>query len=607
MICAIDTETQGLNATRQAFIIGSITYKQNDKQQMKTYNKPQELWNKILELGEQEAKTKRNLYVYAHNMEYDFYTTVDWNDQEVKIIATKPLIIKRKNIQFIDSMNTLKLSLRKIAQITNQEKGWLNEKLKTNDNTILTKKEMEELIKYNQLDTIILYNAIKQVKETLKEDGINIRKILTSGNLAMNAYIQFLKKKPYAKELMSNKIKGKFRKINYKEEERNAYRGGRIQAIELGTFENCTQADLNSAYAESATKIQYPNLSTQKFIKNPLQSMTEKEILNTPNTIGITKCLIKTTNDKYGYMPIRYKNQEEFVQDEKWLIGSWTNYELNEMIKNKKGKIIAIEHTIQYDTLEENPLKEFMEKLFELKQKDELRKVIYKGMITHLIGKFGQKNEKQESIMGEINQEEEMKKQGYKISDWYIGKEQTKALYTKDNGISYGNYFNPIISAYITAYTRNKIWNTLQELKRPLYISTDGITFQGETNEIKNQGNKLGQWKIEKTQATTTITGQHGQQIDNEIKLAGIPKIYVTPENYKSGKIMYKRMIKLKTAKNLEEIGQFKEFQTNLKENTIEHIQKQREFRTEQGVIDEREWNTSYFKIQEELADKRKN
>ena len=80
MICAIDIETKGLDATK--FVLGTL-WKDNCNKPEVFFEK-EKLWNRLIELGKKEKARKRLLSVYAHNHQFDFYGYANLEEKGLK-------------------------------------------------------------------------------------------------------------------------------------------------------------------------------------------------------------------------------------------------------------------------------------------------------------------------------------------------------------------------------------------------------------------------------------------------------------------------------------------------------------------------------------------
>ena len=79
--------------------------------------------------------------------------------------------------------------------------------------------------------------------------------------------------------MFANARKGKFVPLPYRQKVIKAYRGGRVEAFQVGVFENVCAIDANSLYPYSAVNMPFPDIKTQSFIYRPLKYYSLKELL----------------------------------------------------------------------------------------------------------------------------------------------------------------------------------------------------------------------------------------------------------------------------------------------------------------------------------------
>lgn len=528
---------------------------------------------------------------------------------------------KAKKIIFLDTTALYKGNIKKIGKEINLPKLKTPEKLKKERKQKYSEEEMWEIEKYCKRDTEIVMKLLKMIKEELEGQGINTRGIKTIGNLSLRYFLKEIKNSKHKQQLMEYdweqkegkkeppqrlikptvvklKEKLKSKKVAYyslkrtknktrKQEElmkklfkgipttekalylyeksnpAKAYRGARITAWKTGLFKKVWQYDVRSMYPYCATKIDFPNLSTERTIEKPLETQSlEKTIRN----IGTSRAIIETTEDKLGQIPIRLPTTGSVYYPTKrgtLLIGTWTNFELQEF--HKKGNLIHnIEATTTFRKLEENPLKKLMKKYYKRRLENKFNNQLYKEMANMLFGKLGQKNKGYKYKI--ILREEQPK---YSKRNWeLIGKAGIGQyrIRQKQEETPARNY-TPIIPAYVNAYARNIIYQTANQInpEHVLYADTDSLTTIGNKNEHFKIGEELGQWKIEQKNTKARIIGEKHYIIGNKIALAGVSG-NSREKAWTTGKIQYNRLNTIKTAKTTEQIGKITKRETNLEE-----------------------------------------
>ena len=122
MLAVVDIETQGLDATK--FVTACLLLENGKKEHFYT---KEDLWNRIVELGEKEHKRNRVLNLYGHNHEFDFYGYADLTNTHLQFFSFRPFIasysIKGKRaINFLDSLAIFRMSLKKLGDMIGLEK-----------------------------------------------------------------------------------------------------------------------------------------------------------------------------------------------------------------------------------------------------------------------------------------------------------------------------------------------------------------------------------------------------------------------------------------------------------------------------------------------------
>ena len=190
MIIAIDIETYvrkngkyepELNA--QQFHQGCIAL-ENGKTIL--CNSKEEMWNTIKYLGIKEHKRQKNLHVYAHNLQYDFYGIADLTDPKIHIKSDNPFIVNyTPNIKFIDSVGIYPMKLQRVGKLIKNEKGELP--------THATAQEIETYLKQ---DTLLLLDALKYMKNKLKDENVILKNVITLNQIAMGYTQKEFRKTP---------------------------------------------------------------------------------------------------------------------------------------------------------------------------------------------------------------------------------------------------------------------------------------------------------------------------------------------------------------------------------------------------------------------------
>lgn len=562
MICIIDIETEGLDATK--FVMGCLL-KESGKYII--FHDKKELWNHVLELGRKEQKRKKQLTVYSHNANYDFSGYANLMDKNIRYYSIRPFIAEyaennRVMVKFLDSMGIFKMSLKKLGKIIGLEKIETPKEL-IEGGKIENKEQIE---KYVKRDCEIVMKAIKRIKDKIKSEGIKINKIYTSSQIAIAYFIKFIKEREEYKELFYNQERGIIYGTRNKKKVHGAYRGGRVECFKLGEFENVYNIDVNNLYGYSSMNIKFPNIKTETLIGNPLRIFEKEKLLK---NIGISRCLVINKDNKIGLLPIRTNNGNYYPKENRYLIGTWTNMEL-EKAEKEGYEIIDIEWTICYKEMK-NPFKELTPELYKLRKSgNEFDDWFYKEMQNRCYGKLAQNRNNYEIIIDDIESAEEYKNNGYEI--------------VKDMGYNYAyekkkkgkikKYYAPIIPTLINAYARIYMYDNFKKINEDdlLYTDTDNCMMRG--NHIKDFkiGNNIGEFKIVNMNENVKIYGKKTYSIGSEIKISGFRKTDIDIKDFKKGKITNKKMITIRTGE-IKDVGKFYDEERDLNEQ----LEKQKE------------------------------
>lgn len=599
MIGSVDIETQGLNCTK--FILGTLVIE--DKETPETYYNKEELWKRIKELGDKQNKRGKTLQLYAHNHAYDFYGYANLEDDKIKYISQRPFIAnylnnnKKETIKFLDTYNIFKMNLAELAIMIGTTKIEPPKEIYKGE---ITKEHLKELEKYNIQDTKIVLQAIQYLKGKLKEENLNMKRLMTINQIAIQYLIKKLQKQPekQTEHLFYNQKKGEFYRTFRRQEIHEAYRGGNVRLWKTGQIDEVTVIDKRNLYGYALSKMRCPDLRTEQKIWNPLTTTptTIKEIIE---PIGITRCLIKNKNNQLGILPIRTPNGNYYPEKDKYLIGTWTNTELQQATQNGY-EIRHIEWTINYKQAF-NPFTEIMRTTYGKRMeagKGTFNYWFYKEMQNNGIGKLAQCHTEQEMTIDSVEKAQQYLNEKYEITKG-IGK--GNYMYTKKEvNFKPKKYYVPIIPTLVNATARIIMNQEYEKIPKKdlIYTDTDSIHFTGDhTNKFKI-GKELGEFKIEHEKEPGLYYAKKTYSIGDDIKIAGIHKKGLQIKDFKEGIIQSKQMITINTTKNLSEVGTFRNETRDLKKQTKEHKRIQEMYEQNTIFIDENIKDISnYIKI----------
>jgi len=386
---------------------------------------------------------------------------------------------------------------------------------------------------YNKKDSYILMKFLLDLKRKCKENKISCKKLFSSGQLAINKVLNILAESPEYRSLFDDKRKRILIKHNREVSNKIhlAYRGARNQVFQLGKFENTLYLDINSSYGYCLANIEIPNLRSlcvTEFSKYHKFEEIDKQMYlnNIINKIGITRLVLyKKERMNIGIVPIRFEKHNVFPNnDNQIIIGSYTNLEIREFVK-EGYEILHIFEEIYYNVnIKENPLKELFYKWYEERKKSALDKYFYKNLITNSVGKFGERRFEKIIQIDNVNKQNEYLKEGYEIkniysTDCYVYEKKQKEYIPK--------YYCPIISAYVTAQARLNLYKIMKQINNQdlIQTNTDSILFKNNKYlELFDVKDELGCWKIVDLSGKGIVYAKNTYSYNNELKLSGISK-----------------------------------------------------------------------------------
>lgn len=515
MIISVDIETRGLDA--REFVLGCIY----DGHGTLFFYEPSAMWNYIMELGNKMRKYKKNLYVYAHNHAFDFvgYARDSWveafKEENLKIISTNPFIVRyADNVYFLDTMAFYPMSLQKVGEIVGLEKLDTPEELIYDNRRV----DMDRIRRYCERDTVIAFESIMKIRETIRELGYNPRSFISAGQVAMSSFLNYSKRAGYLWKFASE---GRIINGKHNDKIRKAFRGSRNEAYKTGDVGKVKNLDINALYPYAMAKLRFPDLRRESYLENPLEFMDLEKFFW---YVGVARCTIKPPKDlKFGYLPITYNNKRVFPRYST-LTGTWLISELCYAVEELNYEIADVEWAIMYPPLQFNPFYDYIVEMYEkrIKSEGEMNYVI-KLIMNNLYGKFGQNRK---SYKYRVIPRREL---NFHMDNGYVleGVFGDKYLIAKDCGFYEPRYTNPLIAAMITAEARTVLYSTLMQLRPEdvCYIDTDSIIlkWREEYKDIFRMSNKLGEWKII-SEGNCKILSEKVYKIGETVKMSGVSK-----------------------------------------------------------------------------------
>jgi len=432
----------------------------------------------------------RNYTIYATNLSFDFLGCFMDCPEKWRIIERNGVVysfkwyqnqnkdkkqIYKNPVNFYDTLRLYPASVEKLGELLNEPKLQQPKCFKKiPQNT----EEWDELITYCLKDCKITHDFIMKVYYPYLVKN-NLKPCITIGSTALQDFKNNYLKIPLFQE------SEQARDFAFK-----SYYGGRTETFKRGTYENVFCFDINSLYPSVMYENDFPNPNRSKILKNGSEYLINKYD-------GISFIKIEVPYMDFPPLPVRIEGKLIFPYG---IIEGY--YCHNEIINALKFgcKILEVGESIIY-TKKEGFFKEFVAKHYQerLKYQKENNplEIMEKLILNNLYGKFGF-NYKETSTVIPSNQ-------------FDFNKHVLKASFLKPilNGefvsinsknINPPAYCFPILSAYITAYARIKLYTYLSDNRlknKILACDTDSIFLKDYSEEIKTS-NELGDMKLEK-------------------------------------------------------------------------------------------------------------
>ena len=476
----------------QSLAIGCIYYRNNNLEFAKSYNNLENFNKHILKL----LLEHNSLLIAAHNIDYDFQLLglIDYFNSHSEYLNLKKDVCfigdvtylkfsneeEKLSIEFIDSFNFFKQSLKEIGEKMFNEKKYFSEE------------------EYNEKD-INVWN--EHIKNNGYELAKNDSKLLYKLMLYLKSY-----KLPYGVSAPSTSFKDW--NMNYNKNliidmERfdlianEIYHGGRTEVYKRFTEIDAVSLDINSLYPYVMKKYKY-SIKFHKEIKNP----EIKTIINNIKKQDYNYVLLIKYKTNMIRNPIMSKLKEGFIdlkENTLWVTGN----ELLSLYNHCNPEIIIYRCLEFYN---DDLFSEYIDKWYNVKKnsKNEIEKSLAKLMLNSLYGKMGQRDiitviKKYEEVpeiepFKDIKTNIELNDKRYSLFNSYIQYNEK------------GNYlFAPIIASEITANARveNYEWQIKLGLKNIIQTDTDSFfiekSYFNSLTDFKEKyiNNELGNLKIE--------------------------------------------------------------------------------------------------------------
>ncbi|MDO9356607.1 MAG: DNA polymerase [Solirubrobacteraceae bacterium] len=469
------------------------------------FNNPSEFVNFLLTKTLKKEYVNKPLYVFAHNMSYDFRVLKTFTDKTFKKEGFRLTIAISRNvfiykyvkdnhqIIFLSSTNYFRVSLKDLGNTFGLKKleFSFNE-----DSFNEIRNKSDRALKYCYRDTEILELACKELFKFSYNEKCKFSYTLASLSFRIfrtNFYDENINmhKLPLIEML-----------------EKSSYYGGRTDCFKIGTFKNIYKLDINSMYANSMLDNDYPvrlinSIGVEKDSLKPskellLNYLKSKQYL----IIAEVKVKLEKNNAKLPYRDIKNKSNLLYYPD-----GIFTTFlSQPELEILNDDEILDVNKILIYqkDKIFDNFVTHFYEKRLKYKTEDnEVMQYFCKILLNANYGKFAQKhyeqirNEKYDNIMnnGKMDFLDDNDKLHTLMFIDGICFELFNEKYSENTFIS--------ISSFVTSYSRVLLYKLIQLVKNELiYVDTDSLFVSKKGYDILNKfgyvDNKLlGKLKLE--------------------------------------------------------------------------------------------------------------
>ena len=537
----IETDKDGNE--KQTLKLGWAIHELNGKTENKYFETHDEFWNYLFSKIDYKH---RKLIVFAHNMEFDFkivngYTHMlkkrKWNIKNFYIEGTTFILKMRKGVDeiiFLDSMNYVPTSLKKIGEAIGKYKG------EVNFNTC-TK---EELKTYCLNDAEILHDFIMLLINFLKENNLTKLKY-TSASLAFNSF----RHRFYDYENYPIWIHGHHNAIAL---ERRSYKGGITDCLKVGEFKDIRlfKVDINSMYPFIMSTYDMPTKLVRYEKSKPSMEILEQYIKTHHVIIDAEITLPK----EYAYILTKQniEGTDKCIFMHGTFNASIATPEIEFVLKH--GKIEKINEIACYE--KHNIFKDHVNFFYGMRKSFKDNPVM--GMFTKLClnclyGKLASKNVDYEILDNECI-ENDIKIVNVIDNDgpYRLMHMGNKVIKLRKDDSNARDVFVAIPSV-ITSYSRMYLIELLLKAGREnvYYCDTDSLIVNEKgLNNLKEDISPdiLGKLKNEGSSDHTIILKPKYYTFGDEIKCKGVKKTnYILTEDQETMSIAQKQFIRFKT------------------------------------------------------------
>lgn len=497
-------------------------------------------WKHLLALGSYDGKTYKEFFsmedyikylfspdntcttYYAHfGGIFDFLFLIDFlftktaSDLEIEsrnLIINGRKILKlefyrqrpKKKITFIDSSGLFPFSLKNLTESFDVKHK------KLDANVELFTKVTKKMLKYMKYDVIGLYECIEKFSQAPYINKVGIK--LTRSGTSFAVYKKFFDESHL--HIISDQVCD-FARL--------AYFGGRTEIFKplyINKKKPLNVYDINSLYPSVMHDYEYP--STVK------SWVTEYEA----EGFGIYHCLVKCPTDlKIPVLPTKADGKLIFPVGT--FNGYWTNIELNKAIE-LGYEILEVHNGVTFEN-GGHIFKPFISHFYKERKKTKcpVQNIIFKDIMNHLYGRLAI-NKVREKFSFE-------RPEGGKLHSSIDRGEHEIRFYSVEKEIF--TYSNPVLSTFVTAYARLRLYEYFERLKFDIYYcDTDSVFTPRKLRSSKELGAMKLEYQLKeacfllpKTYGGTVLTVDDSHEFIRKMK--GFQKkniSHITFEDYKN-------------------------------------------------------------------------
>lgn len=564
MIVGFDVETYGEKdglPNAQNFLFGKVVCEEKSN----VFFNKKDCWNGLKALAFTEKEQGRNLYVYGHNVLFDFYSIIPHKEEELRILCKKPPIIKYQNMWILDTHAIGRCSLRELGEAVGKPKMVFDVTNLPKDINSMDFEQRAKLIEYCERDALIPVLFIKMVKEYTKQDGSPIRTPMSAGQIGINYIRRYISNDIVLAEALMDDVQRRTIKIQQAHALcRKANRTGYTILNRYGIIEEVTAVDVHSLYPKAATEVEVPQIDTEEVIFEP----TKDDILHN-NLWGAATVLVKKPEGR-SFLPVKTsaKGKNIYPKNECHILGTYTLEKLRYMNTLPGYEVIHVFEAVTYKPAAYG-LAGFFEKYYQRRKAGKFEKIFYKNIMNYGIQKFAYEPNPEEYRIVEMEEIENTED----IADWT---EDGKTIIKRIKGEKrITPYYCPIIPATICARARVKMDRAYKLIPEEdfIYSNNDSVFFIGDHLKKFKIGTEMGEWEIKHEKQRMVVYGKNNYMIGSHVVVSGIPAWNITPETFENGKVIIHRMRSLKAG--IEKAGTFTKTHINLEKGMDEETEEE--------------------------------